>query len=274
MTANTQKSVSRTFLAALLGTLLMASGCTAAAVPAQNVTNKAAQIVSETAEFIQEEKKHDVQTSEADEIEAQLAAIEAEAAAAPAAATAAPAPAPVKTGELVNEAAEMMEEVPAAAPAAQQAAPVDDGIWHIQYVSARDALSAPEDGSIGLWADGWFIAHSHMPNGDKIATFPPRVEVDGKIYRLADKWVAGDILTADEVARVRCHDGIVFQTCITDTTNWMVLYEPEGAGYGYQFAHYPYTVNDTKAFGYYPEDYATPAPVSIPVETGFQPFDE
>lgn len=162
--------------------------------------------------------------------------------------------------------------------------PADDGIWHIHYIPTRGALSAPADGEIGLWADGWFIAHSGLENGDRIATFPPRVEVDGRTYHLSDTWVSEDAITPQEVARIRANDGIAFQTCIDDATNWMAHYEPDGAGYGYQFTNYPYTVNDDASIGYYPQDYSGSTP-AVPVQTtgqqnsasdesGFQAFDE
>lgn len=127
--------------------------------------------------------------------------------------------------------------------------PVD--LWHVEYVSCRGEPSAPADGSIGEWADGWFVAHSNTPNGNMIASFPAKVEVDGRIYHLAEKWIAQDLITTEEVARIRAKDGIVFQTCINEDLNWMVKYEPDRAGYGYQFARFPYTVNDDESIGFY-----------------------
>lgn len=156
----------------------------------------------------------------------------------------------VVTEEQTNEPAAQMAD-PAAAAAA------DDGIWHISYVNSRGTADAPFDGSIGLWADGWFIAHNNMPNGDKIATMPQRVEVDGKTYHLSDSWIGNDSITPEELARIRANNGITFQTCQTDSTNYMVHYDPDGEGYNYQFAHFPYTVNDDSTIGYYPEDYAS-----------------
>ncbi len=126
----------------------------------------------------------------------------------------------------------------------------DNQIWHVHYVSSWGAGSAPVDGSVGLWADGWFIAHSHMPNGDMIASQPAYVEVDGQIYALKDSWVSDDYVTTDEVARARANNGIVFQTCITDTTNRLVHYEPvDGPGYPYQFDQFPYTFSDHAILG-------------------------
>lgn len=166
-----------------------------------------------------------------------------------------PAPAQTQTVTVVTE--EQTNE-----PAAQMADPTaaaaaDDGIWHISYVNSRGTADAPFDGSIGLWADGWFIAHNNMPNGDKIATMPQRVEVDGKTYHLSDSWIGNDSITPEELARIRANNGITFQTCQTDSTNYMVHYDPDGEGYNYQFAHFPYTVNDDSTIGYYPEDYAS-----------------
>lgn len=125
-----------------------------------------------------------------------------------------------------------------------------EGPWHVDYVPCWGSNSAPVDGSVGLWADGWFIAHSHMPNGDMIASQPAYVEVDGQIYALKDSWVSDDYVTTDEVARARANNGIVFQTCITDTTNRLVHYEPvDGPGYPYDFYSYPYTRWDLILFG-------------------------
>lgn len=134
-------------------------------------------------------------------------------------------------------------------PAAPASA--DDGIWHIQYFDTEGASSAPSDGSIGKFADGWFIMHSSMPNGEKLKTMPQQVEVDGQIYQLADSWVSDDGISEEEVARIRANNGITFQTCIDDTTNLMVHYNPvNGAGYPYNFENFPYTYNDGLVFGY------------------------
>lgn len=126
----------------------------------------------------------------------------------------------------------------------------ENQIWPVHYVSSWGASSAPADGSVGLWADGWFIAHSNMVNGDMIASQPAYVEVDGQIYALRNSWVSDDYITTDEVARARANNGIVFQTCITDTTNRLVHYEPvDGPGYPYQFDQFPYTVSDHAILG-------------------------
>lgn len=126
----------------------------------------------------------------------------------------------------------------------------ENQIWPVHYVSSWGASSAPADGSVGLWADGWFIAHSNMANGDMIASQPAYVEVDGQIYALRDSWVSDDFIITDEVARARANNGIVFQTCITETTNRLVHYEPvDGPGYPYQFDQFPYTVSDHAILG-------------------------
>lgn len=139
---------------------------------------------------------------------------------------------------------------PTAVPVSQPAA-AQDNVWHITYVPAWGAGSAPADGSIGIWADGWFIAHSGMINGDTIATLPQYVEVDGQVYQMTDTWVANDSVSTEEIARARANNGIVFQTCITDTTNRMVHYEPvNGSGYAYNFTSFPYTANDAVVFGF------------------------
>lgn len=142
---------------------------------------------------------------------------------------------------------------PVAQPAPVQSSPLvgADGIWHISYVPAWGAASAPADGSIGIWADGWFIAHSGMINGDTIASLPQYVEVDGQVYTLTDTWVSGDSADTNAIARARANHGIVFQTCITETTNRMVHYEPvNSAGYDYHFTVYPYTTQDAVVFGF------------------------
>lgn len=171
---------------------------------------------------------------------------------APAAAPVEPAPAPVEMTP-----APVTVEEPAAQPV-EVVEPVqnnsligDDGIWHISYVPAWGAGSAPEDGSIGIWADGWFIAHSGMINGDTIASLPQYVEVDGQVYTMTDTWVSGDSVSTEEIARARANNGIVFQTCITDTTNRLVHYEPVNrSGYAYNFTSFPYTANDAVVFGF------------------------
>ncbi len=166
-------------------------------------------------------------------------------------------PSQTEAVQVVEEGYSEFEEVaPVVSPAAPAApiapaAPKDDGIWHISYVPAWGAASAPEDGSIGIWADGWFIAHSHMPNGDKIASLPQYVEVDGQVYEMRDTWISTDHVDTDAIARARANNGIVFQTCITDETNRMVHYEPvNGAGYAYEFTSFPYTTTDAVLFGF------------------------
>lgn len=125
-----------------------------------------------------------------------------------------------------------------------------DGIWHVSYIPYWGASAAPDDGSIGLWADGWFIAHSGMLNGDTIASIPPYVEVDGQVYKMTDTWISDDSVTTEEIARARANNGIVFQTCITQTTNRLVHYEPvDGPGYPYQFTNFPYTQSDAQILG-------------------------
>lgn len=127
-------------------------------------------------------------------------------------------------------------------------------IWSISYIPCQGADSAPLDGSIGLWADGWFIAHRHTPNGQKIASFVPKIEMDGQLYIMDDTWISSDEITLDEIARIRANNGITFQTCIDEATNYMVHYRPAPgfSGYSYCFSQYPYTVHDTLAVGYDP----------------------
>lgn len=135
--------------------------------------------------------------------------------------------------------------------------PLEDTVWHVDYINCYGAPSAPDDGSIGLWADGWFIAHSNMPNGDIIASLPEKIEVDGKIYHYESHWIADDYLDRAEVIRVRANGGLAFQTCITEDLNLMVHYEPDGEPYGYEWSRWPYTVNDGSYIGYYPLIYFT-----------------
>lgn len=130
----------------------------------------------------------------------------------------------------------------------------EDPVWHLSYIPWFNALEAPENGEIGLWADGWFIAHRHTPNGAKIATLVEQIEVDGQLYVLDDAWISTDLITQDEVARIRAKGGITLQTCIDQTTNQMVHYAPLGAGYPYTFVQFPYTIHDTPAIGYWPDD--------------------
>lgn len=127
-------------------------------------------------------------------------------------------------------------------------------IWSISYIPWQGADSAPLDGSIGLWADGWFIAHRHTPNGQKIASFVPKIEVDGQLYIMDDTWISSDEITLEEIVRIRANHGLTLQTCIDDMTNYMVHYRPAPgfSGYSYCFSQYPYTVHDTIAVGYDP----------------------
>lgn len=143
------------------------------------------------------------------------------------------------------------QEMPAVQSETEDAGQVDDGIWHITYVNSYMSSSAPADGSIGLWADGWFIVHNYTPNGEMLQSEPEMIELDGRIYRLSDTWVSGDGLSQEEVARIRANNGVTFQTCLSDSTNLMVHYNPVGDGYPYQFESYPYTVNDGEGIGYY-----------------------
>lgn len=155
-------------------------------------------------------------------------------------------PEPVVIQSSSQEMAFTKAETEPAAPAVH-----DDGIWHIQYVDVQGAGSAPADGSIGKFADGWFIMHSGMANGEKLKTMPEYVEVDGQTYHLTDAWMSGDGISEDEIARIRANNGITFQTCIDDATNQMVHYDPvDGPGYPYHFENYPYTYNDGVIFGY------------------------
>lgn len=125
-----------------------------------------------------------------------------------------------------------------------------EGPWHVDYVPCWGSNSAPADGSIGIWADGWFIAHSGTINGKIIASAPSYIEVDSQVYVLADLWITGDSISAEEVARARANNGIVFQTCITDSENYLVHYEPvDGPGYPYDFDNFPYTKWDLILFG-------------------------
>ncbi len=132
--------------------------------------------------------------------------------------------------------------------------PIKEEIWSISYVPWQGADSAPLDGSIGLWADGWFIAHRHTPNGQKIASFVPKIELDGQLYIMDDTWISSDEITLEEIARIRANNGITLQTCIDEVTNYMVHYRPAPgfSGYSYCFSQYPYTIHDTLAIGYDP----------------------
>ncbi len=161
--------------------------------------------------------------------------------------------APVQTSNLVYD--EQPAAVPAVAAEQSDAQPVDNGIWSISYCYSFGAADAPADGSIGLWAEGWFIVHDYMPNGQKITSLPAMVEVDGQIYRYSTHWYSGMYITTEEVARVRANGGITFQTCSVNNTNLMVHYDPVGGAYPYSFENYPYCSSDTEAVGYYREDY-------------------
>lgn len=160
--------------------------------------------------------------------------------------------APVQKSTPVAE--EPVQTSVAQEPVAQAAAPADN-IWHVSYVYCQGASAAPADGSVGLWAEGWFIAHNYTANGQMISSMPEYVEVDGQVYQYAYSWQAGDMITEDEVAQIRSGGGITFQTCITSDLNLMVHYNPVGAAYPYTFTYYPYCSTDTAAIGYYPEDY-------------------
>lgn len=122
--------------------------------------------------------------------------------------------------------------------------------WSVNYVPSWGSTSAPEDGSIGIWADGWFIVHSGPVNGNVIFSMPESVEVDKQIYFFTELWIAGDSIDTHEIARVRANHGIVFQTCVSEDLNLLVHYEPAGGdGYPYEFIEFPYTVNDGIVFG-------------------------
>ncbi|MBF0578240.1 hypothetical protein IM774_00220 [Erysipelotrichaceae bacterium RD49] len=155
----------------------------------------------------------------------------------------------VDPNELLQQTAQVTTQPAPASPT--YLSPIgSDGIWHVSYIPYWGAAAAPDDGSIGLWADGWFIAHSGMLNGDTIASIPSYVEVDGQVYAMTDTWISDDSVSTEEIARARANNGIVFQTCITDTTNRLVHYEPvDGPGYPYQFTNYPYTQSDVQIMG-------------------------
>ncbi len=142
---------------------------------------------------------------------------------------------------------------------------IPEEIWSISYIPWQGQTSAPLDGRIGLWADGWFIAHRNTPNGQKIASLVAQIEVDGQFYSFDETWIASDEITPDEIARIRAHNGLTFQTCIDDKTNQMVHYRPAlgFSGYSYQFIQYPYTIHDTVAIGYLPTQVESPTSSSL-----------
>lgn len=138
-------------------------------------------------------------------------------------------------------------------PVAQQQP--QDNIWHVSYSRQYGVGSAPADGSVMEWAQGWFAAHRGMWGGEMIASCPPYVEVDGRVYKFAYSWVDDDDIYEEDVRQVRADNGISFQTCITETTNLMVHYVPVGAGYPYSWEIYPYVTTDGEYIGFWREDY-------------------
>ncbi len=172
------------------------------------------------------------------------------------AATIAAQAAPTAQNPVIEEAAQTSVSTPAAqSEAAPQAAPAVDPVWHVAYVNCFGAGSAPADGSVGQWAEGWFIAHNYMPSGQMISSMPEFVEIDGRVYQFAYSWTADDSITEAEIAQIRANGGITFQTCITDSLNLMVHYNPTDAAYPYSFTNYPFCATDGAALGYYPEEY-------------------
>ena len=161
----------------------------------------------------------------------------------------------VPAAEVLTE-TEPVEPTPEIQPQPEPAVePVDDGIWHVSYVYSMWASDAPADGSVDLWAEGWFIAHDYTANGQKISSLPALVEVDGRLYQYSSSWISGAYITDAEVCQIRANGGITFQTCHGSASNLMVHYDPVGAPYPYSFENYPFCSSDTEAIGYYREDY-------------------
>lgn len=114
------------------------------------------------------------------------------------------------TEEAASSAGQTVAEASDAEPDAE---PAD--VWHVSYVSSYGSSSAPDDGSVGEWADGYFIAHDWSANGERIAACPTYVEVDGQLYR----FVGSTTFTRDTYYEdgpeqfTHADGGIGFQTC-------------------------------------------------------------
>lgn len=132
------------------------------------------------------------------------------------------------TGTTQAEATEDAEDVAAASDEPVEAAvaettetteaaaedePAD--VWHVSYIPYYGASSAPDDGSVGEWADGYFIAHDWSANGVMIMSCPEYVEVDGVLYEFAGSTTYTRDTYYEDGPEAFAHagGGIGFQTC-------------------------------------------------------------
>lgn len=100
-------------------------------------------------------------------------------------------------------------------------------VWYVSYVNCRGADSAPADGSVGLYKDGWFVAHSHLWGGMMIASQPEYVVVDGITYQRAYSKIIGEHEYPGMEEEIHFQDGIMFQTCAGPENNLLVFYHPK-----------------------------------------------
>ena len=87
-------------------------------------------------------------------------------------------------------------------------------IWNVSYVPSYFTAAAPADGSVGEWQPGYYIAHDWSVNGQRIASKPTHVIVDGQIYHYVSSMIVPPETTWDVLSAFACvNGGIGFQTC-------------------------------------------------------------
>lgn len=102
----------------------------------------------------------------------------------------------------------------------------DDGSWNVDYRDDYGAPTGAADGACTQWADGYYVAHDWSEAGEKIASRPGTVVVDGQRYAYVSSEVVPRDTTYEEVyAFTHANGGIGFQTCYGD--GYLVThYEP------------------------------------------------
>ena len=133
---------------------------------------------------------------------------------------------------LSSYAASLLDTLLVSQRASEGAAALDEAmdavVWVVPYHDDFLGLAA-EDDSVTQWMDGFFLAHRWSENGERIASMPTYVSVDGLLYRYVSSITVPKGTTWEEVEGfIQANGGIGFETCVDSEGSEYLLthYEP------------------------------------------------
>ena len=127
--------------------------------------------------------------------------------------------APIGAEEVAAEAAQ--------APKVSLEQPALVPLFDSASVPSFDSEAAPDDGAVGLWAEGYYIVHSYAPEGQAVLSMQEgdAFEIDGVTHEVEGVLTISQFAQLGEVYEAAGSDRYTFlQTCVPDSDWVRVVY--------------------------------------------------